>query len=136
MVRLLLTFPVMLKRLAAAGILSLLLLGLMATPAHSQALDPAAASALAATLRMLADPGQRGQIIATDPAAARADQPGPGAPGPAPARPPPPPPRRPRSTSRCRASPARPSRRRSTGSPPMSSRTWSATRAGIPSAWS
>src|SRR4026209_108589 len=74
MVRLLLTFPVMLKRLAAAGILSLLLLVLMATAAHSQALDPAAASALAATLRMLADPAQRGQIIATDPAAAAIDK--------------------------------------------------------------
>jgi hypothetical protein len=74
MVRLLLTFPVMLKRLAAAGIASLLLLVLMATAAHSQALDPAAASALAATLRMLADPAQRGQIIATDPAAAAIDK--------------------------------------------------------------
>ena len=74
MVRLLLTFPVMLKRLAVAGIVSLLLLVLMATAAHSQALDPAAASAPAAPRRMSADPAQRGQTIATDPAAAAIDK--------------------------------------------------------------
>ena len=74
MVRLLLNSAVMLKRLAAAGIASLLLLVVMVTAAHSQALDPAAASALAATLRMLADPAQRGQVIATDPAAAAIDK--------------------------------------------------------------
>jgi hypothetical protein len=73
MVRLLLTSVVMIKRLAAAG-LSLLLLALSATVAHPQALDPAAASALATTLRMLADPAQRGHIIASDPAAAAIDK--------------------------------------------------------------
>jgi hypothetical protein len=74
MVRLLLTSIAMIKRLAAAGLTSLLLLALSATAAHPQALDPAAASALAATLRMLADPAQRGQIIASDPAAAAIDK--------------------------------------------------------------
>jgi hypothetical protein len=74
MVRLLLTSVAMLKRLAAVGLASLLLLGLMVTATHSQALDPAAASALATSLRMLADPAQRGPLIATDPAAAAIDK--------------------------------------------------------------
>ena len=74
MVRLLLVLVAMITRLAAVGLASLLLLALTATPTHSQALDPASADALAATLRMLADPSSRGQIIATDPAAAEIDK--------------------------------------------------------------
>ena len=45
MVRLLLTCVAMLKRLAAVGLASLLLLVLMVTATHSQALDPAALAA-------------------------------------------------------------------------------------------
>ncbi len=60
----------MIKRLAT--ILSLLLLS--ATPLPAQTLDPASAEALAATLRMLADPASRGQILATDPKAAAIDR--------------------------------------------------------------
>ena len=74
MVRLLLTSVAMLKRLAAIGLASLLLLVFMVASVHSQALDPAAASALATTLRMLADPAQRSQLIATDPTAAAIDK--------------------------------------------------------------
>jgi hypothetical protein len=60
----------MIKRLATA----LLLLTLSAAPAPAQTLDPAAAEALATTLRMLADPDARGRIIAADPAAAEIDK--------------------------------------------------------------
>lgn len=74
MVRLLLTPLVMIKRLATAGLASLFLLVLTVTSAHPQTLDPAAADALATTLRMLADPASRSQIIATDPAAAEVDR--------------------------------------------------------------
>jgi len=74
MVQLLLISAVMIKRLATAGLAALLLLALTATSAHSQPLDPAAANALATTLRMLADPASRSQIIATDPAAAEIDK--------------------------------------------------------------
>lgn len=42
-------------------------------PASAQRLDPASAEALAATLRMLQDPAQRGAAIAKDPKAAAID---------------------------------------------------------------
>jgi hypothetical protein len=71
MVRLLLVPQVMIRRLATTA---LLLTALLAAPLHAQTLDPASADALAATLRMLADPAARGQIIATDPAAAAIDK--------------------------------------------------------------
>ena len=64
----------MISRLAAAALAGLLLLVCSATPTHPQALDPAAADALSATLRMLADPAARGRIIATDPTAAEVDR--------------------------------------------------------------
>ena len=50
------------------------LLVLPAPPLPAQTLDPAAAAALATTLRMLADPAARGQILATDPTAAAIDK--------------------------------------------------------------
>lgn len=74
MVRLLLIPVAMIKRLATAGLATLLLLALTATSAHPQTLDPESANALATTLRMLADPASRGQILATDPAAAAIDK--------------------------------------------------------------
>ncbi|MEX2222071.1 MAG: hypothetical protein WEG40_09755 [Candidatus Rokuibacteriota bacterium] len=64
----------MTKRFAAALLTALLLLTLSATSLSAQALDPEAAAALATTLRMLADPAARGQIVATDPAAAAIDK--------------------------------------------------------------
>jgi len=64
----------MISRLATAALAALLLLICSATAAHSQALDPASADALATTLRMLADPAARGRIIATDPTAAEVDR--------------------------------------------------------------
>jgi hypothetical protein len=64
----------MIKRLASALLIALPLLALPAGTLSAQALDPAAAEALAATLRMLADPAARGQILATDPAAAAIDR--------------------------------------------------------------
>lgn len=64
----------MTKRLAAALLTALLLLTLSATSLSAQALDPEAAAALATTLRMLADPAARGQIVAADPAAAAIDK--------------------------------------------------------------
>lgn len=74
MVRLLLIPNVMIKRVATAGLATLLLLALTATSTHPQTLDPESANALASTLRMLADPASRGQIIATDPTAAEIDK--------------------------------------------------------------
>ena len=74
MVRLLLIPGGMIKRFTTAGLATLLLLALTATSVRPQTLDPAAANALATTLRMLADPASRGQIIATDPAAAEIDK--------------------------------------------------------------
>ena len=74
LVRLLLPSETMISRLAAAALAGLLLLICSATPTHPQALDPASASALATTLRMLADPAARGQVIATDPTAAEVDR--------------------------------------------------------------
>jgi len=74
LVRLLLIPQRMISRLAAAALAGLLLLICSATPTHPQALDPASASALASTLRMLADPAARSQIIATDPTAAEVDR--------------------------------------------------------------
>jgi hypothetical protein len=73
-VRLLLIPDVMITRLATAGLAALLLVTCSATPTHAQALDPASADALAATLRMLADPASRGRIIVSDPAAAEVDR--------------------------------------------------------------
>jgi hypothetical protein len=64
----------MIKRVAIALFLALSLLVLPAPPLPAQTLDPAAAAALATTLRMLADPAVRGQILATDPTAAAIDK--------------------------------------------------------------
>jgi hypothetical protein len=64
----------MIIRLAIAVLAALLLLVLPAPPPCAQTLDPAAAEALAATLRMLADPSARGQILATDANAAAVDR--------------------------------------------------------------
>ena len=74
MVRLLLLLNGMIKRIATAVLIALSLLVLPALPLPAQTLDPAAAEALAATLRMLADPAARGQILATDPTAAAVDR--------------------------------------------------------------
>ena len=74
MVRLLLLLNGMIKRIATAVLIALSLLVLPALPLPAQTLDPAAAEALAATLRMLADPAGRGQILATDPNAAAVDR--------------------------------------------------------------
>ena len=73
-VRLLLVPDGMIKRLAPALLIVLSLLLLPATSLPAQTLDPASAEALAATLRMLADPAARGQILATDPTAAAVDR--------------------------------------------------------------
>ncbi len=70
LVRLLLISDAMTTRFVTA----LLLLTLTAAPAAAQTLDPAAAEALATTLRMLADPAARGQVLASDPAAAAIDK--------------------------------------------------------------
>jgi len=64
----------MITKLATAWLASILLLTLTATPLHPQTLDPASAEALAATLKMLADPAMRGQVIATSPAASEIDR--------------------------------------------------------------
>jgi hypothetical protein len=45
-----------------------------AAPLQAQSLDPASAAALAATLRLLQDPGQRGPAIAGNPQAAAVDK--------------------------------------------------------------
>jgi len=74
MVRLLLDCVAMITRSLTLGLAALLLLCLSVVSVHSQTLDPASAEALATTLRMLADPSSRGQIIATDPAAAAVDK--------------------------------------------------------------
>ena len=74
MVRLLLLLSGMIKRIATTVLIALSLLVLPALPLPAQTLDPAAAEALAATLRMLADPAARGQILATDPNAAAVDR--------------------------------------------------------------
>jgi hypothetical protein len=74
MVRLLLLVNGMIKRIATAVLIALSLLVLPALPLPAQTLDPAAAEALAGTLRMLADPAARGQILATDPNAAAVDR--------------------------------------------------------------
>ena len=63
----------MIKRLGTA-LLVLALLAPSGTPPAAQALDPAAAEALAATLRMLADPAARAEVLASDPAAAAIDR--------------------------------------------------------------
>jgi len=73
-VRLLLLLNGMIKRIATAVLIALSLLLLPAPSLPAQTLDPAAADALAATLRMLADPAARGQILATDPNAAAVDR--------------------------------------------------------------
>ena len=64
----------MIRRLLTALPITLLLLTLTATALPAQALDPAAAAALATTLRMLADPAARDQVLASDPTAAAIDQ--------------------------------------------------------------
>ncbi|HSB42557.1 MAG TPA: hypothetical protein VLK28_12050 [Methylomirabilota bacterium] len=63
----------MIKRLGTA-LLVLAVLAPSGTPPAAQALDPAAAEALAATLRMLADPAARAEVLASDPAAAAIDR--------------------------------------------------------------
>jgi hypothetical protein len=63
----------MIKRLGTA-LLVLALLAPSGPPPAAQALDPAAAEALATTLRMLADPAARAQVLASDPAAAAIDR--------------------------------------------------------------
>ena len=74
MVRLLLILDGMIGRFATTGVTALFLIALSAGPLPAQALDPAAAEALAATLRMLADPAARAGVLATDPAAAAIDK--------------------------------------------------------------
>ena len=74
MVRLLLFPDGMIKRLVTALLATLSLLALPPASLSAQTLDPAAADALATTLRMLADPAARGQILATDPNAAAIDR--------------------------------------------------------------
>ena len=64
----------MMRRLATALGLALSLLVPFPAPLPAQTLDPAAAEALATTLRLLADPAARGQILANDPAAAAIDK--------------------------------------------------------------
>ena len=64
----------MIKRLGTALLAALLLLAPLPAPSVGQTLDPASAEALATTLRLLADPLARGQLIATDPAAATVDR--------------------------------------------------------------
>jgi hypothetical protein len=64
----------MMRRLATAGLTALVLLALTPAPLRSQSLDPASTDALAATLRMLADPAARGRVVASDPAAAEVDR--------------------------------------------------------------
>lgn len=74
MVRLLLVLEGMIRRFAITGVTALLLLALAASSLPAQMLDPAAAEALAATLRMLADPAARADVLARDPAAAAIDR--------------------------------------------------------------
>ncbi len=74
MVRLLLILDGMIGRFATTGVTALFLIALSAGPLPAQALDPAAAEALAATLRMLADPAARAGVLAHDPAAAAIDK--------------------------------------------------------------
>ena len=74
MVRLLLIPSGMIIRHVTALLIGLSLVLLPASSLRAQALDPSAAEALAATLRMLADPAARGQVIATDPNAAAIDR--------------------------------------------------------------
>jgi hypothetical protein len=64
----------MIKRLGTVLLVALTLLAPSATPSAAQALDSAAAEALATTLRMLADPASRAQVVASDPAAAAIDR--------------------------------------------------------------
>ncbi|OGK98100.1 MAG: hypothetical protein A3E31_16620 [Candidatus Rokubacteria bacterium RIFCSPHIGHO2_12_FULL_73_22] len=54
--------------------LAVLLLACAAAPAAAQALDPASEEALAAVLRLLQDPAQRGPAVAGDPRAAAIDR--------------------------------------------------------------
>ena len=59
----------------ALGLITILAVTSMAiVPAAAQALDPASAAALAATLRLLQDPAQRSAAIAGNPQAAATDQ--------------------------------------------------------------
>jgi hypothetical protein len=61
-------------RLGRALALALALAGLAHGPARAQALDPAAAGALEATLRMLLDPAARAAALAGNPQAGPIDQ--------------------------------------------------------------
>jgi hypothetical protein len=59
----------------ALGLITILAVTSMATvPAAAQALDPASATALAATLRLLQDPAQRSAAISGNPQAAATNQ--------------------------------------------------------------
>ena len=64
----------MIKRLGTVLLIAFSLLTPSLTSPAAQTLDPAAAEALATTLRMLADPVARGQVLASDPAAAAIDR--------------------------------------------------------------
>ena len=74
MVQVLLRLEAMIKRTATTLCLAVSLLVSLPAPLPAQTLDPASADALATTLRLLADPTARGQILATDPAAAAIDK--------------------------------------------------------------
>ena len=54
--------------------LGIVILALFPIASHGQALDQASAAALAATLKMLADPAGRAQAIGASPGAAEADR--------------------------------------------------------------
>ncbi len=58
---------------SAASVVVLAAFIAAAAPVHAQGLDRASAEALAATLRLLSDPGVRNQTIATDRRAAEID---------------------------------------------------------------
>ena len=58
----------------AAWLVGMTMVMVNAPPLHGQALDPASAEALSATLRMLADPPSRGEAILGTPGAAEIDR--------------------------------------------------------------
>jgi hypothetical protein len=74
LVRLLLVFVGMSTSLWKAGIVGAIFVLGSAAAVRAQGLDPASAAALAATLRMLADPDARGQVIGSTPGAADIDR--------------------------------------------------------------
>ena len=58
----------------AIAVVTLCVITLSAFPVVAQKLDPASAEALAAVMRMLSDPSQRGAAVAAEPRAAAADR--------------------------------------------------------------